>query len=282
MRVFNYKTFFIIIILLALLVASYFYYIHENQKQEILFFDVGQGDAIFVNLAGNNEILIDGGPDNSVLYKLGRFMPLYDRSLELMILTHHHEDHLFGLIEVLKRYRVKKILMYCESAKENLTDVLTEFFDLIAKEKAQILCAEDLTKLDLNSALLIMIYPKKNCAVCAADPGGNNSSLVFRLDIDQGEKILLTGDIEEKAEKEILATNAPGILKSDILKVPHHGSETSLIEEFLAEVSPEKAVISVGQDNKFGHPSLRTIKRLERMGVEILRTDEMGDIIIKE
>ena len=78
-----------------------------------------------------------------------------------------------------------------------------------------------------------------------------------------------------------MATNAPEVLRSDILKVPHHGSETSLIEEFLAEVSPEKAVISVGQDNKFGHPSLRTIKRLERMGVEILRTDEMGDIKIK-
>jgi len=274
----KHKIFFIFIILLTLVAAGYFYYSFENQKQEIVFFDVGQGDATFINLPDNNEILIDGGPDNSVLYKLGKFMPFYDRSIELLILTHHHDDHLFGLIEVLKRYQVKKVLIRCLTDGAEPSGAYEIFLDLLNKEKAEIICAENLSSLNLKNADLEIIYPKKDCALCQADSGGNNSSLVMRLNLDNGEKILFTGDIEEKAEKEILASETVKYLPSDILKVPHHGSETSLSQEFLQAVNPKKAVISVGFNNKFGHPSSRTIKRLERAGVEIFRTDKEGDI----
>lgn len=273
------KTLLIIIILITVTISSYFYYDYENKKQEIVFLDVGQGDSSLINLAGNNEILIDGGPGESVLYELGKYLPFYERSIELMVLSHAHDDHLFGLIEVLKRYRVKEILMRCDL--ENKATAYQEFLELLKQKSVPIICAEDNKLIDLKSAKLEIIYPAKNCDLCLAEPGGNNSSLVFRVEMNN-KKILFTGDIELKAESEILKNVDMEKLPADILKIPHHGSDTSLSEEFLNTVAPSKAIIFVGAGNSFGHPSLRTIKRLEREGIKIFRTDQMGSIMYNE
>lgn len=269
----------ILILFLSIVFISYFYYQLENKKQELIFFDVGQGDSTLVNLAGNNEILIDGGPDESVLYKLGRYLPIYDHSIELVILSHVHDDHLSGLLEVLPRYTVKEILMTCDEPINS--SIYDNFLELLKIKAVKIICAEENLTLELQNAKLETIYPSKVCDWCLKDPGGNNSSLVFKITLDNGQSFLFSGDIEASAEEEILKNIYLEKITADILKVPHHGSDTSLTEEFLKAVNPSEAIIFVGADNKFGHPSLRTIKRLERNGVNILRTDLMGDIIIK-
>ncbi|HPA25541.1 MAG TPA: MBL fold metallo-hydrolase [bacterium] len=276
------KRLLITIFILSLIVGlvGYFYFQLENKKQEVVFLDVGQGDSTLINLFGNNEVLIDGGPDESVLYGLGKFLPLYDRSIELMIITHAHDDHLSGLIEVLQRYAVKEILMTCDD-KIN-SSIYNNFLELLKIKAVKIICAEENLTLDLKNAKLEIIYPSKNCDLCTAEPGGNNSSLVFKITLNNGQSFLFTGDIEAEAEEEILKSIHTVKLAADILKVPHHGSDTSLTEEFLQAVKPKEAIIFVGADNKFGHPSLRTIKRLERNGVEVKRTDLEGSIRYNE
>jgi competence protein ComEC len=102
------KLILIIVCLIILILSGCLYYDYYNKKYEIIFLDVGQGDAILIDLPGNNEILIDGGPDINILEKLGKHLPIYNSDIELMILTHPHSDHVTGLIEVLKRYEIKK------------------------------------------------------------------------------------------------------------------------------------------------------------------------------
>src|SRR4030042_5062475 len=100
----------VMVICLWLVIVCYLYYDYQERKAEVIFFDVGQGDAALINLPGDNEILIDGGPDMSILYKLGSYLPIYNRDIELMVLTHPHSDHLTGLLEVLQRYKVEKVM----------------------------------------------------------------------------------------------------------------------------------------------------------------------------
>ncbi|MFC1598571.1 ComEC/Rec2 family competence protein [Patescibacteria group bacterium] len=245
----------------------------DRQNLEVVFLDVGQGDAILIKTPFEQNILIDGGPDNSVLAELGENLAFYDKELDLVILTHPHSDHVAGLVSVLRRYQVKKVLItgvlhtspdYISFLNEiKLQNIDTE----IIKAQKDINLGQDL---DLK-----ILYPWTDLRDKKIEEL-NNSSIIIKL-VYQNNSFLFTGDAEEQTEKDLIDSNA--YLKSQVLKIAHHGSKYSTSQEFLDIVKPQHAVIQVGQDNAFGHPHLRALKRLEDNNINILRNDYLGTII---
>lgn len=252
-----------------------FWFAYKVPKNlEVDFLDVGQGDAILIKTPGGQNVLIDGGPDKAVIKRLGENLAWWDKQIDLMVLTHAHDDHVTGLIDVLKRYDVKKILY--TGAVHNAPNYLA-WLKLARDKKAPLLIIDKEQTINLGAgAKMEILYPAESLLdKTLADL--NDSSIIIKLIYGQN-KFLLTGDASEKVEK-ILLTNGAD-LSADVLKVAHHGSQYSSSEEFLEKVKPAMAIIEVGKNNDFGHPSLRIIKRLERSGAEIFRTDEEGTIKI--
>jgi competence protein ComEC len=242
------------------------------QLLEVNFFDVGQGDAIFIEGPQRHQILIDGGPSSIILEKLAKEMPFWDRTIDLIILTHPERDHLFGLIEVLKRYKVENILW---TGIIRDTPEFKEWEKLIENEGAKIFIAKSGQKIASEFSLDVL-YPFENLEGQELKDS-NNTSIVAKLIFGQNS-FLFTGDAYQSAERELLTKEAD--IDSDVLKVAHHGSKTSSAEEFIEKVSPEIAVISVGKDNTYGHPHQEVLETLIKYGIRILRTDEQGDIKI--
>ncbi|MBU2635029.1 MBL fold metallo-hydrolase [Patescibacteria group bacterium] len=235
---------------------------------EVVFFDVGQGDAVFIETPDGFQVLIDGGPGLAVLEKLGQEMPFYDRTIDLMILTHPEHDHLFGLLEVLKRYEIKNILW---TGIVRDTAEMEEWKKLIEEEGANIIIAEAGQKIVLSEEIYLYIYYPFENLEGQETKYTNDTSIVAEL-VFNNVSFLFTGDISKKIEKQL-------IVDSDILKVAHHGSKTSTSLEFLEIVSPEFAVISVGE-NSWGHPNQEVLENLQQFNIKILITRELGDIKI--
>jgi len=265
------------IILTALFALNLFawIFVYDLGKPKLLevdFLSVGQGDAIFIVTPENHKILIDGGPDNTVLQKLAERMPSYDRTLDLIILSHPEKDHLFGLIEVLKRYKVENIV-WTGIVRE--TPEWKEWQKIIIEEEANIRIAKAKEKIifqSKNPKIYIDILAPEESLEGQELKDSNDSSIVAKLTV--GEKSLLfTGDAGEKEEKKLLEKN----IDSDILKISHHGSKYSNSEDFYKGVSPWLAVIEVGV-NSYGHPTQEVLASLEKFGIKIKRTDKDGDI----
>jgi len=245
-----------------------------DDKLRVNILDVGEGDAILIS-QGSQQILVDGGPDpNKICLELGKEMPFWDRTIELVVLTHPEADHLTGLVEVLQRYQVEQVL---ESSRENDTGIYREWQRLIKGNGIKPTTAQAGQQIDLGHGITMeVLHPQEELL---EDTGTelNNNSIVLRL-LKGKVSFLLTGDIEQEAELELIARRAN--LRSTVLKVAHHGSDTSTTPEFLAVVNPQLAAISAGEDNPFGHPSHEVINRLEeRLDPEnIFRTDEQSTI----
>jgi len=242
----------------------------KEQKAEIIFLDVGQGDAILIQ-EGWTQILIDGGNGQDIMNRLGEFMPLGDRKIDMLVATHPDEDHMGGLVKVLSSYEVGKIL---ESDIACDKDLCKKWEELIAADNVPVSDAKLGQEIDFGQDVeLTVLYP-------FADISGkefkntNEASLVIKA-VVEGKKYLLTGDTESDVEQDLVASNLD--LDADVLKVSHHGSKNATSAEFLQAVSPEQAVISVGE-NSYGHPTEEVLTRLKNMNVEILRTDEKGSV----
>jgi len=250
------------------------FYESRHRYLEVDFLDVGQGDAIFVETPKNQQILIDGGPTSAILKKLRKEMPFWDRTIDLVILTHPEKDHLFGLLEVLKRYKVNYILW---TGVVRDTSEWEEWDRLIKKEGANIEIAKAGERIWLetsNPAIYIDIFnPTESLAGVKLDDS-NDSSVVGRLVIGS-QSFLLTGDISSKIEKTLTKED----VGSTILKIAHHGSKYSTSDEFLKAVLPEIAVIPVGQ-NDYGHPTPEVLARLNKFGIKVFNTLKDGDIKI--
>ena len=268
----------ILIFLSCLNILAWFIVFDLNKKQplEVVFFDVGQGDAIFVETPQRHQILIDGGPSSTILEKLAKEMPFYDRSIDLVILTHPEKDHLFGLLEVLKRYKIENIL-WTGIIRE--TAEWQKWKELINQEKAGVRIAKGKERVIIDEDPLIYLYilnPLKNLEG-QKFKDSNDTSIVAKLVFGK-DSFLFTGDITKKIEERLVEENAD--LDSDVLKVAHHGSKTSSSPSFLEQVSPELAVIQVGKNNRYGHPHPEVLARLKQFAIQILRTDIAGDIKI--
>jgi competence protein ComEC len=244
----------------------------STAELKLVFLDVGQGDAALILPPSGEQILVDGGPDKSAAQKLGNYLPPFDKKIEYVILTHPHSDHLTSLIDVLRNYEVGQVIM---TGVAHTTDDYAEFLRLIKAKNIPTLLIDRQQSLTIGKMNLEFLAPAESFLGQKID-NLNNSSIVFKLDY-ASTSALFTGDYENEEE---LVSSSPAILKADVLKVGHHGSTNANDREFLKAVSPQFAVISVGADNKFGHPHYRTVYYLKQFGAQILRTDEQGDITL--
>lgn len=245
----------------------------QSRLLEVTFFDVGQGDAIFIVSPAKHQILIDGGPGSVILEKLTKEMPFWDRTIDLIILTHPERDHLAGLLEVFKRYKVENILW---TGVVRDTAEFREWARLIDRERARISIAKAGQKIIARRTVLRVIHPFESLEG-REFKDSNNTSIVAKLNFGKNS-FLFMGDVYRSAEKKLVDKETD--LASEVLKVGHHGSKASTSEEFIQSVSPEIAVIPVGKNNNYGHPHQEVLEILNKYGIKALRTDLNGDIKI--
>jgi competence protein ComEC len=244
-----------------------------DDKLHISFLDVGQGDAILIQ-KGSRQILIDGGPSpQAITLELSDKMPFWDRTIDLLVLTHPHADHITGLVEVLGEYRVEQVLY---AGLDYDLPIYSQWLKLLDEQGIRGTTARAGQQMELGGVVIEVLNPQ-HPLLAGTDSDIDNNGVVLRVSL--GEiSFLLTADIMWPAELELI--NQRQVSGITVLKVAHHGSETSTTAGFLAVTSPRLAVISVGADNSFGHPDPDILARLEEeLGSDnIYRTDLQGTI----
>ncbi len=257
------------------LIVGLIYLFTVKHEDTVVFLDVGQGDAILIQ-NDNIQMLIDGGPDGSILYELPKYIPLYDRTIEYIVLTHPHNDHLVGLLSVLERYQVGEILYYPVCYENENYGYLLQTYENVREIGA----GETIRVGDID---IDVLWPKlgKEYDSCVRQYNNdlNNDSLVLEFKY-LNKRFLLMGDIESDVE-EVLVKEEILMGKYDVLKAGHHCSNSSSSETFLNTISPLLAICSVGKDNTFGHPGSETLKNFLNKSVQYLITYEEGNIQIK-
>lgn len=271
----NIYVLFIVVLLAA--AALYFYFLNtedtpadtaQGATLNVLVIDVGQADSILVTMSTGETMLIDAGEASSTD---AIFEELDERDIthiDVLVATHPHADHIGGMRGIIERYDVGMVYM------PNMTSKSKTYLNLM-----QIIDDKDITVTEayadehfsLGAAQCTIVSPGKD-----DDIDANNESVVIFLDYLDTE-CLFTGDMERRAEEEVLADGS--MIDADILKVAHHGSSTGTSEDFLAAVSPEYAVISCGEGNTYGHPHVQTLDLLSKYDLTPHRTDISGDIL---
>lgn len=247
---------------------------YKNQKNylQVHYLDVGQGDSALIETPSGVQVLIDGGPDATVLRKLGEEMNFFDRSIDVLIGTHPDKDHIGGLIDVLKRYRITTIL-----TTENKGDTASAqmYNKLKTAEGAEVLNVRRGQVITLEaSTTLQILFPDSD----STNMETNTSSIVFQL-VYGSSTFMFTGDSPKSIEEYLVLVEGEH-LKSDVLKAGHHGSRTSTSELYLDEVRPQFAIISAGKENSYEHPHVEVTDLLFNKGVQILETAKEGTITI--
>ncbi len=241
------------------------------------FLDVGQGDAVFIEAPNGNQILLDGGPDKKVLKSLASLMPFYDRSIDLLVLSHPHLDHFGGLLYIIPRYFVGGLVS--SGAVHQISEFKSFETSLQLKDIKTIVLRRG-SKIDMGGGVLLeVLLPDRD----VAESKPHDGMLVMRLTYGK-TSILLTGDMEENLENYLVSLDGDSPtsrLKSQILKIGHHGSHTSTSQSFLGYVSPTYAIISSRMGNSYGHPHKETLDILDKFGVKTLRTDISGTVVFK-
>lgn len=285
-------------IALLVVVATSGYAWWQGQKPatfQVITLDIGQGDATLIKFRNGEKMLVDCGPNKKILERLGVNLSFYDRTIDYLLLSHPDLDHYGGCIEVLKRYTVKHILTNGHTKPDDIWHTFERNRDAEGA-RIRVIDRPEVITIASTTFEILSPDPELNLKTKSAKDS-NNYSIVFRL-IDQpsGQTMLFTADTEEPLEKALLAkycsstsATAPSqkkensscpTLSAQVLKVGHHGSDTSTTDEFLEAVDPDIAVISSGKNNRYGHPTKRVLNRLEKNGIEVLRTDQKGDILM--
>lgn len=233
--------------------------------------NVGQGDAIYIHTQQGADVLIDGGPDRRVLEQLGQVMPFWDRTIELVVLTHSHADHLNGLLTVLDYYDIQNVWLVKMPQEKNVA------YQLWLQQLAEHHVAIHYVQAGYNWSLsdsenLQVLYPFTDSNVNTMEDL-NDTSLVIKYSLDAKEALFM-GDATSVVEGQLLSRGV--VQPAEILKVGHHGSRYSSSPEFLAAVQPNYAIISAGIDNSYHHPHTETLQRLQTIGANIIRTDIFG------
>lgn len=246
----------------------------DKDELVVAFLDVGQGDAIFIETPNGTQVLIDAGPNKSVLRGLGKVMPFYDRSLDMILATHPDLDHIGGFPSVLRRFDVGKIVW---TEAESDSDTYKAFVSDVVSEQAQVLYARrGQLMLDVESGVYLdILFPDRDVSGMEA----NATSIVARLVYGE-TSFLLTGDTTKGIERYLVDVYG-NELDVDVLKLGHHGSKTSTSEELLSVTAPEYAIISAGKDNRYGHPHKEVLGLLDEFEIKRLSTAESGHVIFE-
>ncbi len=237
-------------------------------KMHVMFLDVGQGDSIFIESPEGHQVLVDGGPGNFVIEELNEVMPFFDKSIDMIVLTHPHADHVDGLVEVLKRYEVDLVLATGVKGGDSGG---AEFWKEVKNLGVEVEIARAGRDFVAGSVVMDILYPTEELAGKEVD-NLNNSSIAMVVEYED-VRVLLTGDLEEEAEAELLKAGVD--LKADIYKAGHHGSKTASTLEFLEKVQPEIVVIQCGKDNKFDHPHPEALRNFHRVGVDKIHRNDI-------
>lgn len=283
------KSFLVTILIVTSFVLFYSLNFRKSivSKQVFIYFcDVGQGDATLIQ-SGNFQMLVDAGPDSSVLTCLEEYMPWGDKKVEIAVLTHADNDHFKGFTSVLSQYLVGE--MWITPYSKDSADFV-DFKRALKKQKKHATRVKYVNQGDvfifLDLFRATVLWPKLEDSEVSEtvlsddenlffleDEWGNDLSIVLKLDIFDKE-VLLTGDIEKQTEQALVRSDL--INKVEVLKVAHHGSKTSTTAHFLAKAQPEIAAVSSGIKNQHGHPASEIIASLEEVGTTILRTDQLS------
>jgi len=280
-------------------------------KLHIVFCNVGQGDGAYIRFPDGRDMVVDGGPDDSILNCLGKHMPFWDRHIDMVAMTHPQKDHFEGLISVFERYSVD---YFVRSDVDNTTDSYRKLTEVVHRKKIPVKFVTVGDRISIDAATLSFIWPSKEQiakgrsdevagassfwqairpgrrARPESDPGSdqddaqaqrlpigdlNDYCLVFFLRFGSFDAVF-TGDADSRVE----ANYTGGVLADDtieVLKVPHHGSRTGMTQDFIHWLAPSLAVISVGK-NHYGHPTKEALDLLASVGAKTLRTDQHGDV----
>ena len=271
------KKFISSIIILIIAIVSYItsYTPSLPGEARVTFLNVGQGDCALIQTSDNTSIMIDGGGTNVEDYSVGDEVVIpyliseNIRKIDYAIISHFHDDHAEGIITLMKNYEVDNLIVPDVVMEDNS---IKDYAYKIANDRGiDIIEVSDGDKLEIDNVILDVLSPTKGF-----DGDVNNTSIILKAQC-AGASFMFTGDAEKSAEGRLIGRN----LKSDVLKVGHHGSTTSSIDEFVKAVSPKYAVISVGENNIYGHPAGKTIYTLLKYDVEYMRTDLNGTIVFE-
>jgi len=270
-----------VILFLFLTTLGIWFAVFREDRSGVLtvsFLDVGQGDAIFIDAPSGRQVLIDGGPDRSVLRELGKILPWWDRSIDVVIATHPDADHISGLVDVLQRYRVENIF---HPGVEKNTGPAESMLLSVASEGAQETIARRGQIIDLGStgspqaarAYIEILFPDRDVSSVET----NTASIVARL-VYGDTSFMLTGDSPQSIEGYLVTLDGSS-LHANVLKAGHHGSKTSSSELFVGFVGPEYVVLSRGCENRYGHPHAEVVALFKRFEIPTLDTCTDGTVV---
>lgn len=243
-------------------------YSFPDQLLEVHFIDVGQGDSIYIKTPENKHILIDGGPPEAGKDVVTYLTEQGAHSIDLLIATHPHYDHIGGLIEVIEQIPIKQIV---HTGIMHPTKTYFLYMYQIWKQALPVYIpvADEFIFQEKNLTIQVLNSEQKHASI-------NNASLAIKLNY-KNINYLLLGDLEREAEDKLKQTTS---LRADIVKIAHHGSKTSSSYEFLQEIHPKIAILTYGKDNKFGHPNERVVENINFLNTFIYSTASFGSVVI--
>ncbi|ABX43904.1 ComEC/Rec2 family competence protein [Lachnoclostridium phytofermentans] len=240
----------------------------DDPLMKVHFIDVGQADCILVE-NNNKYMLVDGGNNDDKDVILDYLNRLGVKEFEAIIMTHPHEDHIGSIDTVIREFKVKKIYA---PKKEHTTKTYEDVLNAVIETGNTLNAPKSGEKFNFGAVTVTFLAPSR-------DYGNNLNNWSIGIKVSNGKhSFVMCGDAEKEAEEDMLATKLD--LSADVLKLSHHGSDTSSTKEFVKAVNPKYAVISVGKGNTYGHPSKSTIKMLKNNKIKYFRTDEQGTIVM--
>lgn len=255
-------------------------------KLHLVICDVGQGDAIYVRFPDGRDMLVDGGPDDSVISCLGRHMPFWDRSIDIVVLTHPEKDHLQGLLTVMERFQIGYVL---RSDVTSVSDGFTAFQGRTRAHAIPVRIVHMGERISVGASRVSVMWPSLDQIMAMQPDTAPDASTILGASTEHrndGSLVLwlrygvfdawLSGDADTRVESKYRGRSLSD-RSIEVLKVPHHGSATGMSKEYLDWLNPLLAVVSVGR-NTYGHPSPNVLSMLAEKGIRVLRTDQQGDI----